>query len=266
MAFGNGRLAAYDATADRWEVLIEADPVRLEELPLCMVYDPVNGRLVGCGRAECSVRRRSTLETREWTVLLEERTGRPAVVAPSVGPAFACPPGSTPDKPGPVAQARPPEGPMVFDRESGRIVLVGQPEDGGTETWAFDVCTNTWTRMRPDREPPPGTGQLVYDVDSDLTIASDGARMWAYDLEADTWTEKGPSLRSPARIPRLRLLRPGLGPRRRPGGRWRRRHAGPGAVELRRRDRHVDPDPPGAAARPSEPTTSSSPTTPPSTG
>jgi hypothetical protein len=46
--------------------------------------------------------------------------------------------------------------------------------------------------MHPDREPPPGTGQLVYDVDSDLTIASDGTRMWAYDLGANTWAEKGP--------------------------------------------------------------------------
>ena len=34
-------------------------------------------------------------------------------------------------------------------------------------------------------------GQLVYDVDSDVTIANDGTRMWAHGLGANTWTEKG---------------------------------------------------------------------------
>jgi hypothetical protein len=60
------------------------------------------------------------------------------------------------------------------------------------ETWTFDLCTNTWSRMHPNREPPQGTGQLVYDVDSDVTIAVGGGRMQAYDLEANTWTEMGP--------------------------------------------------------------------------
>jgi hypothetical protein len=79
---------------------------------------------------------------------------------------------------------------MAFDRHGGKLVgLVGFDTD--VETWTFDVCTNTWTQMHPDREPPPGTGQLVYDIDSDLTLASDGSRMWAYDLKADSWTEKG---------------------------------------------------------------------------
>jgi hypothetical protein len=121
----------------------------------------------------------------------------PAVVPP-VGQLFTCPPGSTPDKPGPIDQTRPtdPIPTMAFDRRAGRLVAVVNP----LETWAFDVCTNTWTRMDPDwirtdpdREPPPpgGFGQLVYDVDSNLTIASDRARMWAYDLTANTWTQKG---------------------------------------------------------------------------
>ena len=45
--------------------------------------------------------------------------------------------------------------------------------------------------MHPRQEPPTGSGDLVYDVDSELTIATDGAgRVWAYDLETDTWTEK----------------------------------------------------------------------------
>lgn len=114
----------------------------------------------------------------------------PPRVLVSVGPVPACPPGSNPDKPGPVDQARPPAGSMAFDRGAGRIVLVADASNGA-ETWTFDVCTNTWTQMHPDREPPDAR-QLVYDVDSDVTIAIDGStRVWAYDLEANTWTEKG---------------------------------------------------------------------------
>ena len=124
----------------------------------------------------------------------------PAVVPP-VGQVFTCPPGSTPDKPGPVNQARPPLSPWAsaFDRRAGRLVAVAI---AGTvvETWTFDVCTNTWTRMHPDREPPGvSLSRLVYDVASDLTIGIHEpqgpeprtGRVWAYDLEADTWTEHG---------------------------------------------------------------------------
>jgi hypothetical protein len=118
----------------------------------------------------------------------------PAVV-PAVGPAFACPPGSTPDKPGPIGQARPPlvyAAQMAFDRRAGQIVLLaeGNVDDARSpETWTFDVCTNTWTKRHPDRVPP-GLNQLVYDADSDVTITVDsGTRMvWSYDLQADTWT------------------------------------------------------------------------------
>ena len=178
---------AYDAAADRWEVLADADPGGA--FPSSMVYDSVNRRLVGLRGDDVLA---FDTRTREWTVLLEASQGQPAAVAPPGGPSFVCPPGSTPDKPGPVAQARPPRGwsSMAFDRESGRIVLVGQRDDGGVETWAFDVCTNTWTRMHPNQEP--GLGLLVYDVDSDVTIGYDLHRVWVYDLEADTWTEKGP--------------------------------------------------------------------------
>jgi hypothetical protein len=177
---------AYDATTDRWEVLADADPGGA--FPSSMVYDSVNRRLVGLRGDDVLA---FDTRTRAWTVLLEAAEGQPAAAAPPVGPVPTCPPGSTPDRPGPVAQARPPAAPMVFDRDSGRIVLVGPREEGGTETWTFDVCTNTWTRMNPSREPP-GHTSLVYDVDSDVTIGFDLRRVWAYDLEADTWTEKGP--------------------------------------------------------------------------
>lgn len=85
---------------------------------------------------------------------------------------------------------------MAFDRQSGRIILlVTGPE--AWETWAFDVCTNIWERMRPNRQPGSGEGatgwiQLVYDADSDLTIGTfPEGTVWAYDDMANSWTEHG---------------------------------------------------------------------------
>jgi hypothetical protein len=127
----------------------------------------------------------------------EAGTPPPRVAVP-VGPTRACPPGSTPDRVGPSDQDRPdadvPR--MAFDRQSGRIILfMTGPE--ARETWAFDVCANTWERMRPNRQPGSGTGaigwiQLVYDADSDLTIGAfpDGM-VWAFDYDTDTWTRHG---------------------------------------------------------------------------
>ncbi len=119
-------------------------------------------------------------------------------IAPSVAPAFVCPPGSTPDMPGPVGQARPVIGggiaSMAFDRQAGRLVALADGRIGEADTWTFDVCTNTWTPMHPYRMHPKPlfSTSLVYDVDSDVTVALDDTnRMWAYDLGADTWTMKG---------------------------------------------------------------------------
>jgi hypothetical protein len=44
--------------------------------------------------------------------------------------------------------------------------------------------------MHPSQEPP-GSGQLVYDVDSDVTIGIFQGSVWAYDFQADSWTRKG---------------------------------------------------------------------------
>ena len=87
----------------------------------------------------------------------QQRRKLPAVVPP-VGQVFECPPGSTPDEPGPADQARPLAmagalTAMAFDRRAGRLVALADT-DFGFETWTFDVCTNTWTRMHPNREPP----------------------------------------------------------------------------------------------------------------
>jgi len=123
----------------------------------------------------------------------------PAVVPP-VGQVYECPPGSNPDKPGPVDQARPADeySAAAFDRRAGRLVVVTISGDG-VETWTFDVCTNTWAQMHPDREPPRFDWAILhYDIDSDATlwVSEDvisgvtSGKVWAYDLQTDTWTEK----------------------------------------------------------------------------
>ncbi len=78
----------------------------------------------------------------------------PAVVPP-VGQVFdAARPASTPRQAGAVDQARPVIGDgvtsMAFDRRAGRLVALADGH-ASLETWTFDVCTNTWTRMHPDR-------------------------------------------------------------------------------------------------------------------
>jgi hypothetical protein len=125
----------------------------------------------------------------------------PPRVAVSFGPVPTCPPSSNPDKPGPVDQARPPYlswTAMAFDRHAGRLIAVMGDADGlAPETWTFDVCTNTWAQMHPNREPPSLEGELVYDVDSSVTIGVSSGKAWVYDLQANTWTEKGAAMGTP---------------------------------------------------------------------
>ncbi|HEX7950296.1 MAG TPA: kelch repeat-containing protein [Candidatus Limnocylindrales bacterium] len=93
---------------------------------------------------------------------------------------------------------------MAFDRSAARIVAITGGDPTANQTWTFDVCTNTWTQMHPEREPG-GWDSLVYDVDSDLTVEVDSMtrRVWAYDLEADIWTLKGPLPRTWQGRPRV---------------------------------------------------------------
>ena len=86
MVIGFVRLAAYDATADRWEILLEADPGG--SLPLLTVYDPVNRRLVGWSRGGSvdGAVVAFDLETRQWTVLLDWSEGQPAPAGATLRP------------------------------------------------------------------------------------------------------------------------------------------------------------------------------------
>lgn len=115
------------------------------------------------------------------------------VLVPPIGQRHECPPGSTPDEAGAADQARPSgEGALAFDDRAGKLVGLSNVA-GKVQTWAFDVCTNTWAPMHPDREPAElGAPRLIFDADSDVTIAIEmGKATWAYDLEANTWLRKG---------------------------------------------------------------------------
>ena len=65
---GAFQFGAYDATADRWEIIYERDPPGPAVQP--WVYDPVNQRLVVWGSGYRDIVA-FDLVTREWTVLLE---------------------------------------------------------------------------------------------------------------------------------------------------------------------------------------------------
>lgn len=126
-----------------------------------------------------------------WNPILATTRAKPAP------PAAICPTGSTtPDLPGWVDQERPQAGPWsnqsaVFDHHTGRIIFV----DEAAQTWTFDVCTNTWENMNPRRVPTSEywyEGELVYDIDSDLTISFGGrkATIAIYDAQTNTWTQR----------------------------------------------------------------------------
>ncbi len=120
-----------------------------------------------------------------WNPILATTRAKPAPLAAN------CPPGTDSNAPGPVDQQRPEDGwsgnlAAAFDQHTGRIVYV----DTLGETWTFDVCTNTWHRMNSTGamigELSAG---LVYDVDSDRTVALGWEHISVYDANTNTWTQ-----------------------------------------------------------------------------
>jgi hypothetical protein len=119
-----------------------------------------------------------------WNPILSTTVAREAPAAAT------CPPGTDPSVPGPADQERPEAGwtgnlAAAFDRHTGRIVYV----DTLGETWTFDVCTNTWHRMNPTGAPIGELSGLVYDVDSDVTVALGSSYISVYDANTNTWTQ-----------------------------------------------------------------------------
>jgi hypothetical protein len=97
---------------------------------------------------------------------------------------------------------------MALDRGSGKIVAfpLRLRPDGtwSARVWTFDVCANRWQPTGSTWEPPPsdrgapGGLQVVYDEDSDLTVAVGGdGSVVSYDAGSDTLTEREPSAPEP---------------------------------------------------------------------
>lgn len=103
-------------------------------------------------------------------------SGQPSSSPSQTLSALSCPAGSA-DQPGDPTQPRPalgdryllaamdPTGPRIIVGETGFV-----PEGAGAAslltTWAFDVCTNTWTELDhtwPALEERPAVEQLVSD-------------------------------------------------------------------------------------------------------
>ena len=201
-------LCGFDPTAIAWTRCYTAP----EQFPAlkhdnfdAIVGDPINNRLLLIGSTYYTSVPRGTddvwaidLATGDWTEVLApteavapfspgEWDSLLATARSQMPPEPAsCPAGDDPDRPGPVDQARPSRGTpddhaAAFDRRTGRIMHV----DGAGETWAFDVCTNTWLQLNPAGEPIDQS--LVYDVDSDVTVAVGPGDFSVYDARTNTW-------------------------------------------------------------------------------
>ena len=118
-----------------------------------------------------------------WNSILADTTAGPTP------PAAICSAGNTPNEPGPIDQERPDKAfngmlTAAFDQRMGQIIHV----DISSGTWGFDVCTNTWTNLHPSGTPPAeSSAGLVYDADSDLTIAL-GSAIRVYDAKINSWS------------------------------------------------------------------------------
>ncbi len=124
--------------------------------------------------------------------LSDEGTWDPILTTAEAKPpptAATCPTGSDPDTPGSVNQGRPEPGwvgnaAAAFDQHRGRIMYVDLLGD----TWAFDVCTNTWTNLHPEGARVGEAAGVVYDVDSDRLIAL-GEQISVYDPNENAWSK-----------------------------------------------------------------------------
>jgi N-acetylneuraminic acid mutarotase len=106
------------------------------------------------------------------------------------------------------------EGPLAYDHQSDRVIrfllpiMGNRPTGEPSETWAYDLNTDTWTNLEPSTAPPPLAGaRMVYDVESDRMILFGGIDVsnkgwyanetWAYDYDTNTWTQMDPEVRPP---------------------------------------------------------------------
>jgi len=185
--FDGSSWTAYPDTADRHPAAVD---------PNGMLWMPTADGVAGFDGTETVVFNAPTLgqrpaETAEpagaWNPILAETVAgeEPATVG--------CP--TTSEGDASVLQSRPATGwagllAGVFDAATGNVLFVDK--SGGT--WAFDVCTNTWSALTPEGDPWTSTAResiyqgFVYDADSALTIGlgySD--KLAVYDSDENVW-------------------------------------------------------------------------------
>jgi Galactose oxidase, central domain len=101
---------------------------------------------------------------------------------------------------------------MAYDAESDQTILyagfISNEKYSPQDTWAFDMKTLTWTKMKTEGPPDRYGHSMVYDSESDRMIVFGGWSFaenagtndtWAYDYNSDTWTEVQTALKPPGR-------------------------------------------------------------------
>ena len=77
------------------------------------------------------------------------------------------------------------------------------PEHHLSDTWLFDVKTDTWRELTPSNSPTPRSSVgMAYDAKNRRVILFGGSSnaeyphsdTWAYDFESNSWTEMHPSV------------------------------------------------------------------------
>jgi hypothetical protein len=174
---GNGEWASVDASGTLWMPSRDSGVIGFDGVDITRLEVPDEEILYSTTTV--------TARAGNWNPVLATTRAKTAP------PAASCPPGTDPNAPGSADQDRPEAGwtsllAAAFDQHTGRIVYV----DTLGETWTFDVCTNTWHRMNPTGamigELSAG---LVYDVDSDLTVAFGWEHISVYDANTNAWTQ-----------------------------------------------------------------------------
>jgi len=96
---------------------------------------------------------------------------------------------------------------MTYDVTNDRIIMYGGATTNSyvsysTETWVYDLNTNTWALMSPESVPYQKIdARIAYDLESEKTVCFSGVNRedyvsdetWIYDYSADSWTNANPT-------------------------------------------------------------------------
>ncbi|MFW2339776.1 MAG: hypothetical protein ACN4GK_06980, partial [Acidimicrobiia bacterium] len=175
---GNSRGASVDASGKLWLPAAEAGVISV------IGFDGVDITRLTVPLEEAQERQTQptvAYPVDAWDTILSTTQAKPAPAAAT------CLPGSNPGSPGSTDTDRPEPGwvgnaAAAFDQHRGRIMYVDLLGD----TWAFDVCTNTWTNLHPEGARVDAASGLVFDVDSDRLIAV-GSHTSVYDPNENAW-------------------------------------------------------------------------------